>query len=176
MDHLRGLKRKPLPRIQIAPVREDDLRFRKGLQRQSFHHGLLAASHQHRQGHPSQESAGGGLPGIEIAVGVKPDQERVDSGSPEPSGHANGSAAVTGDADRAFPLQDRTGDLLRKSFGWFVLIMAGVILGQEVHAGVGIAVMIATGIAGGISFACSRLDTCPLRRVVTTSMVSAGAA
>jgi hypothetical protein len=67
-------------------------------------------------------------------------------------------------------------DLLRKSFGWFVLIMAGVILGQEVHAGLGIAVMIATGIAGGISFACSRVETCPVRRFAATSPVTTGAA
>jgi uncharacterized membrane protein YfcA len=67
-------------------------------------------------------------------------------------------------------------DVLRKSFGWFVLIMAGVILGQEVHAAVGIAVVIVTGIAGGIALACSRVQNCPLRRVTTGPTVTAGGA
>lgn len=58
-------------------------------------------------------------------------------------------------------------DMLRKAFGWFVLIMSGVILGQEVHAAVGIAVAIMIVIAAGIVFACSRVQTCPLRRVST---------
>ncbi|MCX2929067.1 sulfite exporter TauE/SafE family protein [Mycobacterium sp. CVI_P3] len=55
-------------------------------------------------------------------------------------------------------------DALRKAFGWFVLIMSGVILGQEVHAAVGITVVILTGIGAAIMFGCSRIQTCPLRR------------
>jgi len=55
---------------------------------------------------------------------------------------------------------------LRKSFGWFVLAMSSVILGQEIHAAVGIAVAIFTVLAAGTTFACSRYAHCPLRRIV----------
>jgi uncharacterized membrane protein YfcA len=57
-------------------------------------------------------------------------------------------------------------DALRKAFGWFVLAMSSVILGQEIHATMGIAVAVLTVIAAGITFACTRYAHCPLRRVV----------
>jgi hypothetical protein len=57
-------------------------------------------------------------------------------------------------------------DALRKVFGWFVLAMSSVILGQEIHAAVGIGAAVLTVLAAGITFACTRYAHCPLRRVV----------
>ncbi len=57
-------------------------------------------------------------------------------------------------------------DALRKAFGWFVLAMSSVILGQEIHAAVGIGAAVLTALAAGITFACTRYAHCPLRRVV----------
>ena len=57
-------------------------------------------------------------------------------------------------------------DALRKAFGWFVLAMSSVILGQEIHASVGIAAAGLTTLAAGITFVCARFAHCPLRRVV----------
>lgn len=57
-------------------------------------------------------------------------------------------------------------DALRKTFGWFVLAMSSVILGQEIHATVGIAVAVLTMLAAGITFACTQYAHCPLRRFV----------
>lgn len=55
---------------------------------------------------------------------------------------------------------------LRKAFGWFVLAMSSVILAQEVHPGVGIAMAAATALAAGFSVACNRYAHCPLRRLI----------
>jgi uncharacterized protein len=57
-------------------------------------------------------------------------------------------------------------DALRKGFGWFVLAMSSVILGQEIHAAVGIAAAVLTVLAAGITFACTRYAHCPMRRFV----------
>jgi len=57
-------------------------------------------------------------------------------------------------------------DALRKAFGWFVLAMSSVILGQEIHAAVGIGAAVLTVLAAGITFACTRYAYCPLRRLV----------
>ena len=57
-------------------------------------------------------------------------------------------------------------DALRKAFGWFVLAMSSVILGQEIHAAVGIAAAGLTALAAGITFVCTRYAHCPLRRIV----------
>lgn len=57
-------------------------------------------------------------------------------------------------------------DALRKAFGWFVLAMSSVILGQEIHATVGIAAALLTVLAAGIAFACTRYARCPMRRLV----------
>jgi len=65
-------------------------------------------------------------------------------------------------------------DMLRKGFGWFVLVMAGVILGQEIHAAVGIVTAVLTGIGAAIVFGCSRVETCPLRRDASKSPTAAG--
>jgi uncharacterized membrane protein YfcA len=57
-------------------------------------------------------------------------------------------------------------DSLRKGFGWFVLAMSSVILGEETHAAVGIAAALLTALAAGITFACTRYAHCPLRRLI----------
>lgn len=74
-------------------------------------------------------------------------------------------AAVVGSliGGRLTPLVDP--DTLRKSFGWFVLIMSSVILAQEIHPGVGIAAAALTMIAAGATYACSRREHCPLQRL-----------
>lgn len=66
-------------------------------------------------------------------------------------------------------------DALRKSFGWFVLAMSSVILGQEIHATVGIAAAVLTVLAAGITFACTRYAHCPLRRLVGRQGAAAAA-
>lgn len=63
-------------------------------------------------------------------------------------------------------------DLLRKGFGWFVLIMSAVILGQEIHVGVGIAAAAVTVLAAGGMYACSRYPGCPLRRKSSAPVAS----
>jgi len=57
-------------------------------------------------------------------------------------------------------------ELLRKAFGWFVLVMSAVILGQEIHVGVGAVVATLTVLAGG-AVACTRYPWCPLHRAAS---------
>ncbi|MGV0739620.1 sulfite exporter TauE/SafE family protein [Mycobacterium syngnathidarum] len=54
-------------------------------------------------------------------------------------------------------------DVVRRGFGWFVLVMASVILGQELHPVVGLTAAGLTGLAGLGSLSCARLGWCPLR-------------
>lgn len=56
-------------------------------------------------------------------------------------------------------------DTLRQLFGWFVLLMAAVMLAEEVHPLVGATTAGLTLLAAGMSFACTRYAHCPLRRV-----------
>ncbi|MEE6164240.1 MULTISPECIES: sulfite exporter TauE/SafE family protein [unclassified Mycolicibacterium] len=56
-------------------------------------------------------------------------------------------------------------DVLRAGFGWFVLVMASVILAEQVHPVVGIAVAGLTAAAGGYRYACNRFTWCPLNRL-----------
>ncbi len=65
---------------------------------------------------------------------------------------------------------------LRKLFGWFVLMMASVILAQEVHPAVGATAAGLTLVAAGTSLACSRYAHCPLRRFARRRTVIAAAA
>lgn len=67
-------------------------------------------------------------------------------------------------------------DMLRKGFGWFVLAMSSVILGQEVHAGVGVAAAVLTVAAGGMTFACTRYVHCPMRRMIDRHVAKAAQA
>jgi uncharacterized protein len=65
---------------------------------------------------------------------------------------------------------------LRKAFGWFVLAMASVILGEEVHPILGITAAGLTVVAAGITFVCTRYAHCPLRRIAGRHGVAAAAA
>jgi uncharacterized protein len=67
-------------------------------------------------------------------------------------------------------------DALRKAFGWFVLAMSSVILGQEIHASVGIAAAGLTALAAGITLVCTRYAHCPLRRKAGRRGVAGAAA
>jgi uncharacterized membrane protein YfcA len=66
-------------------------------------------------------------------------------------------------------------DSLRKAFGWFVLAMSSVILGQEIHPVVGIAAAGLTVLSAGIVFGCTRYAHCPLRAVMGPQRVAAAA-
>jgi len=67
-------------------------------------------------------------------------------------------------------------ETLRKGFGWFVLIMASVILGEEIHPAVGIAGAGLTVLAGAMTFMCNRYAACPLRRLTHRFTTTAAAA
>ena len=54
---------------------------------------------------------------------------------------------------------------LRKLFGWFVLLMASLMLAEEVHPALGAATAALTAIAAIMTIACSRYGHCPLRRL-----------
>jgi uncharacterized membrane protein YfcA len=64
---------------------------------------------------------------------------------------------------------------LRRMFGWFVLLMASVILAQEVNPAIGAAAAGLTVIAAGMSIACTRYAHRPLHRRVRRPGVSAAA-
>jgi hypothetical protein len=64
---------------------------------------------------------------------------------------------------------------LRKLFGWFVLLMASVILAEETIPAVGVAAAGLTVIAAGVYVTCRRTAHCPLRRLIAqTRPVAAG--
>ncbi|MCI4673897.1 sulfite exporter TauE/SafE family protein [Candidatus Mycolicibacterium alkanivorans] len=67
-------------------------------------------------------------------------------------------------------------ETLRKGFGWFVLGMASLILGEEVHPAVGITGAALTVVAGAMTFACTHYAACPLRRLTRRSSPKAAAA
>ncbi|OBF27418.1 sulfite exporter TauE/SafE family protein [Mycobacterium sp. ACS4331] len=54
-------------------------------------------------------------------------------------------------------------DVLRRAFGWFVLVMASVILAQEIHPVVGAVAGGATALAAVMAWTCARRGLCPLR-------------
>ncbi|QZT61154.1 sulfite exporter TauE/SafE family protein [Mycolicibacterium austroafricanum] len=58
-------------------------------------------------------------------------------------------------------------DSLRKTFGWFVLVMSSVILAQEIHPAVGITAAALTTLAAATTVACNKYDHCPLHRLTT---------
>jgi len=51
-----------------------------------------------------------------------------------------------------------------KLIGWFVLQMASLMLAEEVHPALGAATAALTVIAAGLTIACRRYGSCPLRR------------
>ena len=55
---------------------------------------------------------------------------------------------------------------LRQLFGWFVLLMASVILAEELHPAVGASVAAMTLIGASVNVTCSKTRYCPLRRLV----------
>ncbi len=63
---------------------------------------------------------------------------------------------------------------LRKLFGWFVLLMASLMLAEEVHPALGVATAAATLLAAAVSVACTRYEHCPLRRVSRRRLSAAG--
>ncbi|GAS86126.1 sulfite exporter TauE/SafE family protein [Mycolicibacterium brisbanense] len=75
------------------------------------------------------------------------------------------AAAVVGSLVGARLTARVDADVLRAAFGWFVLVMASVILAEQVHPVVGIAVAGLTVAAGGYRYACSRFTWCPLNRL-----------
>jgi len=66
-------------------------------------------------------------------------------------------------------------DALRKLFGWFVLVMASVILAQETTPVVGVAAAGLTMIAAGVYVTCRRTTHCPLRRLIAQTRPVAAA-
>jgi uncharacterized protein len=74
------------------------------------------------------------------------------------------SAAVAGAVVGGRLLSIMDPNTLRKAFGWMVLLMASVMLAQEVDPAVGAAAAALTLVAAGMSFACGRYGHCPLRR------------
>ncbi|MDX1881977.1 sulfite exporter TauE/SafE family protein [Mycolicibacterium sp. 120270] len=57
-------------------------------------------------------------------------------------------------------------DLLRKAFGWFVLAMSSLILGEELHLWAGVAAAGLTAFAGAVYLVCNRTAHCPVRRLI----------
>jgi uncharacterized membrane protein YfcA len=62
---------------------------------------------------------------------------------------------------------------LRKAFGWFVLLMASVILAEETNPGIGAAAAALTLVGAGAYFTCSRTTHCPLRRFISPQVRAA---
>jgi uncharacterized protein len=78
------------------------------------------------------------------------------------------AAAVVGVLGGALLTSKLNPDVLRGTFGWFVLAMSSVVLAQEVHPAVGIAVA-AVIVAAGAGYACRRAPNCPLRHVTVSA-------
>lgn len=66
-------------------------------------------------------------------------------------------------------------EALRKLFGWFVLLMAAVILAQETTPVVGAASLALIIIGAGVYVTCSRTRYCSLRRTIRAHMKPAEA-
>jgi uncharacterized membrane protein YfcA len=64
---------------------------------------------------------------------------------------------------------------LRKAFGWFVLLMASVILAEETSPAVGAAVAGLNLLGAGFYIGCARTTHCPLRGLVDRTRYSAAA-
>lgn len=64
---------------------------------------------------------------------------------------------------------------LRRLFGWFVLVMASVILAEETHPAIGAAAAGLTLFGAGFYIACTRTTHCPLRRLVARQPAGAAA-
>lgn len=76
------------------------------------------------------------------------------------------AAAVVGSVGGGLLVSRVDAGTLRKGFGWFVLVMAAVVLAEEANIWIGLAVAIVATIAGGMAFMCARYARCPLRKVL----------
>ncbi|APE17321.1 hypothetical protein BOH72_20755 [Mycobacterium sp. WY10] len=72
-------------------------------------------------------------------------------------------------ADRINP------EVLRRAFGWFVLVMASVVLGQQLNPIVGYVGVALTCLVPASAFACNHIAACPLRRALNRHTVTAAA-
>jgi len=61
---------------------------------------------------------------------------------------------------------------LRSIFGWFVLLMASLIMAEEISPAVGTGAGVLAMVAAGMSFACNRYAHCPLDRLVHRQQAS----
>lgn len=64
---------------------------------------------------------------------------------------------------------------LRQAFGWFVLLMASVIIAEETTPAIGAAAAGLMTLGAGAYFTCSRTTHCPLRRLVASRHAGAAA-
>ncbi|MGV0848701.1 sulfite exporter TauE/SafE family protein [Mycolicibacterium phlei] len=67
-------------------------------------------------------------------------------------------------------------DALRQAFGWFVLAMSSVILGQEIHLAVGVAWAGMTALAAALYLTCRIARFCPWRWLIRRRVRTAAAA
>ncbi|MCV7216463.1 sulfite exporter TauE/SafE family protein [Mycobacterium crocinum] len=72
-------------------------------------------------------------------------------------------------ADRINP------EVLRRAFGWFVLVMASVVLGQQLNPIVGYVGVALACLVPASAFACNHIAACPLRRALNRHTVTAAA-
>ncbi|MBJ7338134.1 sulfite exporter TauE/SafE family protein [Mycolicibacterium sp.] len=63
---------------------------------------------------------------------------------------------------------------LRQLFGWFVLLMASLMLAEEVHPILGATTAAATLLAAALSIACTRYEHCPIRQMAHRRRAAAG--
>lgn len=75
-------------------------------------------------------------------------------------------AAVAGSIVGGLAVSRVNPTALRQAFGWFVLVMAAVVLAREANIWIGLAVAIVAAIAGAMAFMCARYARCPLRKVL----------
>lgn len=66
-------------------------------------------------------------------------------------------------------------EVLRRAFGWFVLVMASVVLGQQLNPIVGYVGMALACLVPASAFACNHIAACPLRRALNRHTVTAAA-
>ncbi len=109
MPDVRALEQLPLAGVEVAGVGQRHPVLGNRRTRHRLHQRLLAAADQHRQRHAAEEAAGRCLPGVEVAVGVEPDQHRRDTGSLRTGADRDRRAAVAGHRDRPLAPADRLG-------------------------------------------------------------------
>lgn len=66
-------------------------------------------------------------------------------------------------------------EVLRRAFGWFVLVMASVVLGQQLNPIVGYVGVALACLVPASAFACNHIAACPLRRALNRHTVTAAA-